>query len=127
MVIPHTAVASERLLSDARASLGTILLFPDRRDFSRTVDILRFLARHQGLRRRFIGHDEVIRALVVALERTTGSSTRNSFKALILGTKQTEPTATGITFLLVVSSLRHLICDGEYDHCHVKYVLILFR
>ena len=127
MLIPHTAVASERLLSDARASLSTILLFPDHRDFSRTLDILRFLARHQGLRRRFIGHDEVIRALVVALERTAGNSTKNSFKALILGTKQTEPTATEIPFLLVAVSLRDLIHDGEYDHCHVKYVLIFSR
>ena len=127
MLIPHTAVASERLLSDARASLSTILLFPDHRDFSRTLDILRFLARHQGLRRRFIGHDEVIRALVVALERTASSSTKNSFKALVLGTKQTEPTATEISFSLVVASLRYLIYDGGYDHCHVKCILIFFR
>ena len=114
-------------MNAARAFLSTILPFPNHRDFSKTLGILRFLARHEGPRRRFIGYDEVIRSLVVALERTADSCTKHPFRALILALKRTAQNATESPFLLVVVSLRCLISDGEYGLRHLKYVLILFR
>ena len=99
---------SKGLVNRVNTSLRNILPSPGPQDFYRTLRILRFLARNQELRRRFIGHDNVIEALVLALEWTVKSFREHSF-------------------LLVVASLRYLVHDSKYDHRYLKFILILFR
>lgn len=100
--------ASEELVNSAIASLSMILRFADDPAFYKTLCVLQFLAKNQELRRRFIGHDNVIEALVLALKGTANSSNE-------------------CLFLLVVGGLCSLIGDGEYDYRCLKYSLILFR
>ena len=71
--------ASEDLVISARASLSTVLSTPDHPDFYRTMYTLRFPAKHDTLRQRFIDHDEVIGALMHAFEWTTKSTSENLF------------------------------------------------
>ena len=98
---------SQALVTDAREILCTILPSPDHPDFPRVLYILRFSARHQELRRRFIAHDEVIKALMLALERIPMSHSKDLFP-------------------LVVDSLCYLIDDGTYDWRPPMYMLILY-
>ena len=99
---------SEELAKDARRSLHTILLSHNDPDFPKALYILRFSARHRELRRRFIAHDEVIAALMRALERITESR-------------------SGDLYPLVVGSLCSLIDDGTCDQHRLMYMLILYR
>ena len=98
MLIPHISTgnfaASEDLVISARASLSTVLSTPDHPDFYRTMYTLRFSTRHETLRQRFIDHDEVIGALVHALEWAAKS-------------------ASGNLFLFVTDILCDLICASE--------------
>lgn len=59
------------------------------------MQTLRFEATHETLRQRFIGHDEVVGALMLALEWTARSVNKNLFP-------------------LVIDTLCCLICDSEY-------------
>ena len=83
MPIPRISIAnftaSEDLVISARASLSTVLSTPDHPDFYRTMYTLRFSARHETLRQRFIDHDEVIGALMHALEWAVKSTSENLF------------------------------------------------
>ena len=109
---PHISTAyftaPEELVRDARASLCSILSFPDAPDAYKALYIVRFSTRHQTLRRHFIGHNDVIGALVLALEWTAKHSNENLFR-------------------LVTESLCNLIADGAYDRHYPSYTLIVYR
>ena len=93
-------------MENARDALKSILVNPDHSGFQRALYIIRFSARHQDLRRRFIAHDDVIQALVVALENVPKSCSKDSFP-------------------LVTESLCHLLDSGAYDQRRPVYTLIL--
>ena len=95
-------------MKDARDTLSTILSSPDDLDFPRALYTLRFSARHRELRRRFIAHDEVVKALMLALERIANSRSEDLFP-------------------LVMDSLCYLIDDGMYDQRRLVYMPILCR
>ena len=99
---------SEGLVRDARATLGAILSHPDHQDLPKVLYILRFLTRHRTLRQRFVAHDQVIGALMFAVEQTPKSTRENLFP-------------------LVMDSLCYLIDDGAYDQHHLVYMFILCR
>ena len=105
---PANFSISQPLVTDARTTLSTILPSPDHSDFRRALYILRFSARHPELRRRFIAHDEVIKALILALERIAKSHSEDLLP-------------------LVMDSLCHLIDDGTYDQRRLMCMLILYR
>ena len=98
MLIPCISTANftapEDLVISAMVSLSIVLSTPDHPDFYRTMYTLRFLAKHDTLRQRFIDHDEVIGALMNALEWTTKSASENLFP-------------------LVTETLCYLIYDSE--------------
>lgn len=100
MLIPYISIAnfsvSEEQLKDARDTLCDILSSPA--GTPGAFYVLRFLTRHETLRRRFIAHDEVIGALIRALEWTAKSPNENLFP-------------------LVMDSLRYLINEGASDQC----------
>ena len=95
-ISPANLSISQTLVTDARVTLCTILPLPDHPDFPKALYILRFSARHRELRRRFIAHDEVIKALILALDRIAKSRREDLFP-------------------LVMDSLCYLIDDGMYD------------
>ena len=99
---------SKELVKDARETLRTILPLPNHPDFPRALYILRFSARHRELRRRFIAHNEVIKALILALERIAKSRSEHLFP-------------------LVMNSLCYIIDDGTHDQRRLMYMLILYR
>ena len=102
---PH---APEDLVNDARDFLINILPHPDHPDFPRALYIVQFSAKHQRLRERYVALENVISALMLALERIVRS--RN--EAL---------------FLLLTDSLRYLIDDSACDQCCITYTLTLCR
>ena len=110
--IPHVSTAnftaSEDLVTSARASLSTVLSTPEHPDFCRTMCAMQFSARHDTPRQRFIDHDEVIRALMHALEWTAKSTTT-------------------YLFLLIMDTLCNIVENSEYEVHHRVCVLILYR
>ena len=100
--------AAEDLVISARASLSTVLSTPDHPDFYRTMCALRFSARHDTLRQRFIDHDEVIGALMHALEWTAKSTTTH-------------------LFLPIMDTLCSIVENSEHEEHHRVHVLILYR
>ena len=107
MSTAHFAAPAE-LVRGARASLCSILSFPDALDSCRAFYVLRFSTRHQTLRRHFIGHIDVIEALVLALEWTAKHSNENLFR-------------------LVTESLCNLIADSVYDRHYPSHMLTVYR
>ena len=97
---------SQALVTDARDILCAILRSPGP-DFPRALYILRFSAKHQELRRRFIALYEVIETLIFALDGIPKSPSKDLFP-------------------LVVDSLCYLIDDGTYDWRPPMYMLILY-
>ena len=95
-------------MKDARDSLRTILRPPNHPDFPRALYTLRFSAGRRELRQHFVAHDEVIAALMPALERIAESRSEDLYP-------------------LVVDSLCYLIDDGTRDQRRLTYVLILYR
>lgn len=110
LLIPPIAnfTVSEEFVSDARTSLSALLSSPDRPDFHRVLYILRFSARHQTLRRRFIADRAVIRAFMFALEWSAQSTNESLYPS-------------------VMGSLCYLIDDGACDRHHLVKMLILYR
>lgn len=94
--IANFSTSEELLLSNARNELAAALSPPNDQPYSaKTLGILRFSARHETLRRRYIAHEEVVRGLMHALKRTVKDRNEN-------------------LFLLVMDSLNYLVNDGEY-------------
>ena len=93
-------------MENARDALKTVLANSDHSGFQRALYVIRFSARHQNLRERFIAHDGVIQALVVALENVPKGRSKNSFP-------------------LVTESLCHLVDSGAYNQRCPVYTLIL--
>ena len=112
MPILHVCIAnfttSEDLVISARASLSTVLSTPDHPDPYKTMCALRFLVRHNILRQHFIDHDEVIGALMHALEWTAKSTTTH-------------------LFLLIMDTLCSIVENSEHEEHHHVHVLILYR
>ena len=89
---------SKELLRRARDSLVAIVSSSNQPYFPRTLYVLRFSTRNEELRRRFIAHEDVIRALLHAMEWAGTTENRNEN-----------------LFPLVMDSLCSLINDGMYD------------
>ena len=100
--------ASKDLVISARVSLSTVLSTPNHPDPYKTMCALRFSARHDILRQRFIDHDEVIGALMHALEWTAKSTTTD-------------------LFLLIMDTLCSIVENSEHEEHHHVHVLILYR